>query len=90
MDDINAHIARSGNTHESIHIRPVHINKAASRVDCVADLLDVPLKNADRIRICKHQSSHAPLIAEFPKVRHVRQSLGSRADGFDREAGHCC
>jgi hypothetical protein len=63
MDHICAHIARSGNAHKRIHVRPVHIDEAARSVNDLTNLFEVGLKNADRIRICDHQSGNAAFVA---------------------------
>ena len=50
MADVRADVARAAKADLRVHVRAVHVNLAAVRVDDVADLADGFLENAVRAR----------------------------------------
>ena len=86
MNDINAHVARTRNANQRVHICAVHIYKSAGRVNYFADLPNVLFKNSNRIRIGKHQSCNSAVIAQFAQMFEVCEALGGRSDRLDRKS----
>jgi hypothetical protein len=65
VDDVNPHVAWPRHTDERIHVGAVHVNQPASLVHNPANLLDVCLKEPERVWICQHQPGN---VAPFTKL----------------------
>ena len=47
VDDIDAHIARTSDADECVHVRTVHVDETAGGVNDLADLFDVLFEDTD-------------------------------------------
>jgi len=90
MADVGADVAGRGEADLRVHVRAVHVNLAATRVDRGADVLDRTLEHAVRARIGDHERG------EIVRVRgSLRAEIGDvdvavrvARDGHDLEAAH--
>jgi hypothetical protein len=87
VDDVNAHVAGPRDADERVHVRTVHVDESARVVDDAANLLNVALEDATRVRVREHQSRHVARRAQFAQVCEVGQAFARRANRFDGEAG---
>jgi hypothetical protein len=78
--DIRADEAGAGEADLGVHVRAVHVNLAAVRVDDFADLADGFLEHAVRGRIGDHQAARweACGLRLAAQVRHINVAEGRR------------
>jgi len=90
MADVRPDEAGAGEADLRVHVRAVHVNLAAVRVDDFANLADGFLEHAVRGRIGDHQGRQRLFIGfrlSF-KVRHIYVSAFVTCDGYDLHASH--
>ena len=70
MHYVNAHVARSRDASEGVHIRAVHVEKGALAVKNVGDFRDARLEDAQRGGIGNHQRGNifGDQVAKFGDV----------------------
>ena len=91
MANIRADIARPAKTDLRVHVRAVHVNLAAVRVDDLANFADGRFENAVRGRIGHHQRGQIARMLRRPwradrrdRCRHPSR----QRDRDDFESGH--
>ena len=70
MHHVYAEACRFGDSRERVHVRAVHIDKTAARMNYAADLADVLLELPERVRIREHQCGDVltDVLAQFIKI----------------------
>ena len=71
MDHVDAHVAGSSDSNQRIHVGAIHVDKSAGVVDDLTDLLDVPLKEPERVGVREHEPGNVAAEAELAKVCKV-------------------
>ena len=77
MDDVEAHVARAGDAHDRVQVRPVVVKRRADPVDDPLDLLDPGLEQPERRRVREHQAGHV-LVGLGPEVVEVDVPVARR------------
>jgi hypothetical protein len=90
MADVRADEAGAGEADLRVHVRAVHVNLAAVRVDDFANLADGFLEHAVRAGIGDHQAREIGLVRLGLRleVGDVDVAVGVARDGDDFHAGH--
>src|SRR5438046_5730739 len=90
MADVRADEAGAGEADLRVHVRAVHVNLAAVRVDDFANLLDAVLENAVRGRIRDHQARKIGLgrLDFRAQVGHIYVSAWVTCDRYDSHSSH--
>ena len=83
VNDVDSHIARPRHADEGIHVCPIHINEPTRLVHNLANLLDVRLKEPERVGIRKHEPGNMAPGAELAQMLEIRQPLRRRANGLN-------
>src|SRR4029453_11778031 len=88
--DVRADEAGTGEADLGVHVRAVHVNLAAVRVDDFANLADGFLEHAVRGRIGDHQAREVGLVrlGFRAQVGDVNIAVGVARDGEDFHEGH--
>ena len=51
MDYVNAHISRTRNAHQCVHVCAIHVNQSTGVMDDTANFLDVFFKESQRVLV---------------------------------------
>ena len=86
MNNVDTHVAGPRDAHERVQVRAVHVNQSPGVVNDVANLANVFLEQAERVRICQHQSGDIAVRAQLPQVIEISQTFRRRFDRFDGES----
>src|SRR5262249_56808562 len=58
LQDVDAHVARLGDTEERVHVRAVHVEETAPGMDRGRDGFDLLLEEAERVRVGDHERGY--------------------------------
>ena len=85
MNDVDAHVAGSGDAYQRVHVRAIHVYQPAGVMHDAANLLDVSFEQAERVGIGQHQARHIAVPAQLAQVIEIGQAFGRRANSLDIE-----
>ena len=74
VQHVKAHIARTDNSHERIHVRAIIVQQTATLVNKSSNLLDILLKQSQCVRICHHDTGNSVIEKRF-QVLYVDKSV---------------
>ncbi len=85
VEDVDAHVSRTDDAGQGVHVGAVHIEQAPLGMDDLGDPADIRLEDAERIGVGDHQGGHV-LVHDAGQVLEIDGPLLVRLDLFDRVA----
>ncbi len=89
VHDVKAHVARTHDSDERVHVRAVIVEQSAALMHQSGDFPDFSLEEAERVRIGHHDSGNR-LVQQRLQVLHVYAPVRTRLDLNDLKAADGC